>query len=203
MAAVGAAKKASKRISYPGKPLPRFTSGNGDKSKLADKSSFQSRFKSMKPEQRHKLVQKTFEKRFGKDWRQKVYGKNFKPGTLKKENRIIQSSRAREKQVTSKLRKLEEKRVSTPDSASNKDAIRKRIAELQKRSGRIESRLIDTKQSRKKFLETRNKALPKAIKANRMRSDTDKDKKQTETAKAILQGKKKKNKSISGGTTAK
>lgn len=118
--------------------------------------------------------------RYGDDksWQKRIYGKNYKPGTLKNLQSKLKDQRFNLKKSNEKLSNLTSALSSTTDE-SQKAALQKRLDTLNKNRETIKSNTSSTKKSTDKYLSKRSamlknlyitsKAKPGALEAARKR----------------------------------
>lgn len=96
-------------------------------------------------------------KRFGKNWRQDVYGKNYKPGTVKNLNTRIQGDRSK---IIRKKYFIDQARENLKQSSgTNRAVIEARLKKLVEEKNSAADQIKGTKDQKQKFINLREKAL--------------------------------------------
>lgn len=94
-------------------------------------------------------------KSLGKGWQKKVYGKDFKYGTLKNLNQSVRDKRSKTMSINERIKELESQQAS----GGNKDQIQARLEKLESNKKIVAGNLLKAKDSREGFTKLRDKAI--------------------------------------------
>jgi hypothetical protein len=115
--------------------------------------------KGVKPDARKQMVGRLLKYEYGdNNWRKRVYGENYKPGTVKNLNTSVQKSRGTIEELQKQIAGFQGKITGDTDEATKK-ALKTRISELEGKQNEAERSLGLSKEQRQKYLDMRDKAL--------------------------------------------